>query len=48
MGACATTADGEVVHAARNRVADSYATLGEVVGSSLAYAEVNAVARFSF
>ncbi len=47
VGACATTPAGAVVHAARNRVADSHAPVGEVFGSSLAHAEVNVVARLS-
>ncbi len=48
VGACATTPAGAVVHAARNRVVDSHAPLGEVFGSSLAHAEANVVARLTF
>jgi tRNA(adenine34) deaminase len=48
VGACATTADGTIVHAARNRVADSHGPTGEVFGSSLAHAEVNVLARLRF
>lgn len=45
VGACATTPDGRLVHAARNRVADDQGPIGEVFGSSLAHAEVNVLAR---
>lgn len=45
VGACASTADGEIVHAARNRIFDEDAPKGEVFGSSLAHAEVNVLAR---
>lgn len=48
VGACATTPAGAVVHAARNRVVDGHAPLGEVFGSSLAHAEANVVARLTF
>jgi hypothetical protein len=47
VGACATTADGKIVHAARNRVADDRGPAGEVFGSSLAHAEVNVLARIA-
>jgi tRNA(Arg) A34 adenosine deaminase TadA len=45
VGACASTADGEIVHAARNRIHDDDAPPGEVFGSVLAHAEVNVLAR---
>lgn len=45
VGACATSPDGVIVHAARNRVADSDGPHGEVFGSALAHAEVNVLAR---
>ena len=48
VGACAVTPDGEIVHAARNRVADRGAPAGEVFGSSLAHAEINVLARLGF
>lgn len=48
VGACATLADGTLVHAARNRVADRDGPGGEVFGSSLAHAEVNVLARLGF
>lgn len=47
VGACATLADGTVVHAARNRIADRDGPAGEVFGSSLAHAEVNVLARLA-
>ncbi|MBV9794896.1 MAG: nucleoside deaminase [Actinobacteria bacterium] len=48
VGACAATADGEIVHAARNRVTDPAAPPGEVAGSALAHAEINVLARLPF
>jgi hypothetical protein len=45
--ACAATPDGEIVHAARNRVTDMSGPPGEVFGSSLAHAEINVLARLS-
>jgi hypothetical protein len=36
VGACASTPDGEIVHAARNRVNDADGPHGEIFGSSLA------------
>lgn len=48
VGACITTADGQLVHSARNRVVDSVGPPGEVWGSSLAHAEINALARVGF
>jgi tRNA(adenine34) deaminase len=48
VGACASTAEGVIVHAARNRVADSDAPPGEVFGSSLAHAEANVMAKLPY
>ncbi len=41
-------ASGQVLHAARNRVMDRSGPPGEIWGSSLAHAEVNALARVGF
>jgi len=48
VGACVTTAGGQVLHAARNRVVDASGPPGEVWGSALAHAEINALARVPF
>ena len=48
VGACASTLEGEIVHAARNRVSDKDGPHGEVFGSSLAHAEMNVLARLGF
>jgi tRNA(adenine34) deaminase len=48
IGACASTPDGVIVHAARNRVADSDGPPGEVFGSTLAHAEANVIARLPY
>jgi tRNA(Arg) A34 adenosine deaminase TadA len=48
VGACASTPDGEVIHAARNRVNDDDGPHGEIFGSSLAHAEMNVLARLAF
>ncbi len=40
--------DGSLVSAGRNRVADTDAPPGEVAGSSVAHAEINALARVPF
>jgi tRNA(Arg) A34 adenosine deaminase TadA len=48
IGACASTADGVIVHAARNRVADTDGPPGEVFGSTLAHAEANVIARLPY
>lgn len=48
VGAVVSTAEGVIVHAARNRVADSAGPAGEVFGSSLAHAEMNVLARLAF
>jgi tRNA(adenine34) deaminase len=48
VGACASTADGEIVHSARNRVSDSEGPPGEIFGSALAHAETNVLARLPF
>jgi len=45
VGACAATLDGEIVHAARNRLNDEDGPLGEIFGSTLAHAEMNVLAR---
>lgn len=48
VGACASTLDGEIVHASRNRVNDQDGPHGEIFGSSLAHAEMNVLARLGF
>jgi tRNA(adenine34) deaminase len=48
VGACASTPDGKIVHAARNRVYDVDGPRGEIFGSSLAHAELNVLARLPF
>jgi tRNA(Arg) A34 adenosine deaminase TadA len=48
VGACIATPDGEIIHAARNRVADTSGPAGEVFGSALAHAEINVLARMPF
>jgi tRNA(Arg) A34 adenosine deaminase TadA len=48
VGACASTHDGEIIHAARNRVNDQDGPHGEIFGSSLAHAEMNVLARLGF
>jgi tRNA(Arg) A34 adenosine deaminase TadA len=48
IGACAATPDGEIIHSARNRVADSDGPHGEIFGSALAHAETNVLARLPF
>ena len=48
VGACAATLDGEIIHAARNRVNDQDGPHGEIFGSSLAHAEMNVIARLAF
>jgi tRNA(Arg) A34 adenosine deaminase TadA len=48
VGACASTPDGEIIHAARNRVNDHDGPHGEIFGSSLAHAEMNVIARLAF
>ena len=48
VGACAATADGQIAHAARNRVKDTGGPPGEVYGSSLAHAEMNVLARLPY
>jgi len=45
VGACASTAGGEIVHAARNRLYDEHGPQGEIFGSTLAHAEMNVLAR---
>ena len=48
VGACASTAGGEIVCSARNRVNDGEGPPGEIFGSALAHAETNALARLPF
>lgn len=48
VGACVSTCSGEIVHAARNRVMDGSGPAGEVWGSALAHAEINALAKVGF
>ncbi|MGH3204418.1 MAG: hypothetical protein ACRDOA_05905 [Streptosporangiaceae bacterium] len=48
VGACASTSEGEIVYAARNRVNDAVGPPGEIFGSSLAHAETNVLARLPF
>jgi tRNA(Arg) A34 adenosine deaminase TadA len=48
VGACASTLDGDIIHAARNRVNDRDGPHGEIFGSSLAHAETNVLARLEF
>jgi tRNA(Arg) A34 adenosine deaminase TadA len=48
IGACASTPDGTIVHAARNRMAEEDGPHGEVFGSALAHAEVNVLARLPY
>jgi tRNA(Arg) A34 adenosine deaminase TadA len=48
VGACASTPDGDIIHAARNRVNDKDGPHGEIFGSSLAHAEINVLARLGF
>ena len=48
VGAVAATADGEIVHASRNRVNETDGPHGEIFGSSLAHAEMNVLARLGF
>jgi tRNA(Arg) A34 adenosine deaminase TadA len=48
VGACASTPDGVIVHATRNRVADTHGPSGEVFGSTLAHAEANVIARLPY
>jgi len=48
VGACASTLDGEIVYAARNRVKDGDGPPGEIFGSTLAHAEMNVLARLPF
>lgn len=48
VGAVASTQDGTIVHAARNRVLDKDGPVGEIFGSALAHAEMNVLARLPF
>lgn len=48
VGACASTAKGEIIHAARNRLSDDDGPPGEIFGSTLAHAEMNVLARLRY
>jgi tRNA(Arg) A34 adenosine deaminase TadA len=48
VGACVSGPDGCIVTSSRNRVADTGAPWGETFGSSVAHAELNALARLPF
>jgi tRNA(Arg) A34 adenosine deaminase TadA len=48
VGAVASSQDGTIVHAARNRVLDKNGPAGEIFGSALAHAEMNVLARLPF
>ena len=48
VGAVASTQDGTIVHAARNRVHEKDGPAGEIFGSALAHAEMNVLARLPF
>ena len=48
MGACASTAGGQIVCSARNRVNDRHGPPGQIFGSALAHAETNVLARLPF
>jgi tRNA(Arg) A34 adenosine deaminase TadA len=48
VGACLTDPSGRIVGAARNRVMDASGPPGETWGSSVAHAEINALARVPF
>lgn len=48
VGAVISDQTGKIVVAARNRVSESAPPVGEVAGSSVAHAEINALARVPF
>jgi len=48
VGAGASTAGGQIVCSARNRVNDRHGPPGEIFGSALAHAETNVLARLPF
>jgi tRNA(Arg) A34 adenosine deaminase TadA len=48
VGAVASSPDGTIVHAARNRVFDASGPGGEIFGSALAHAEMNVLARLPY
>jgi len=48
VGAVISDQTGQIVVAARNRVSESVPPIGEVAGSSVAHAEINALARVPF
>jgi tRNA(Arg) A34 adenosine deaminase TadA len=48
VGACVSTSDGVIIHAARNRVRDREGPPGEAFGSALAHAEINVLAPLPY
>jgi tRNA(Arg) A34 adenosine deaminase TadA len=48
VGACVSAVDGTVVASSRNRVGDTTGPLGQMFGTSVAHAELNALARLPF
>ena len=48
VGAVVSDRSGRIVRSSRNRVCDAEAPGGEISGSSLAHAEINALARLPF
>ncbi len=48
VGAVVTSPDGSIVAVGRNRVADTTAPPGQVHGSSVAHAEINALCQLPF
>jgi tRNA(Arg) A34 adenosine deaminase TadA len=48
VGACVAAPDGRIVATGRNRVADTDAPVGEMFGTSVAHAELNALAQLPF
>jgi tRNA(Arg) A34 adenosine deaminase TadA len=48
VGACVAEPSGRVIHASRNRTAESSGPPGEVWGAALAHAEINVVAKVPF
>lgn len=48
VGAVVTDVDGRLVSSGRNRLADGEAPTGQVFGTSLAHAEINALANIRF
>ncbi|MEY2431212.1 MAG: tRNA(adenine34) deaminase [Acidimicrobiaceae bacterium] len=48
VGACVAQPDGRIVATSRNRVADAEGPIGEMFGTSVAHAELNALAHLPF